>query len=363
MKAYSILLTAALAGACSSSGFGPINIESGTPPELLSELNLIAAVDGALVTNARVEPYTLNTPLFSDYAVKDRHIYVPEGQAGAFDPRWTYAFPEGSAILKTFSVAPDLREPDQNLRRVETRVLLFTEEGWTAWPYLWNEEGTDAELKLSGKIKPMQVIDRDGNERSFSYLVPQRNQCQECHEIEDEEENKYIVPIGPSARNLDDGTQLQRLEDLGVLEPAPAERARPVVNWSEYVDADFSTLDDQTLDVVARDYLDVNCAHCHNDRAVNGQTSQLFLAWDNTDLFRVGLCKKPGSAAKGTGGRSYDIVPGNPDQSILHYRMQTDDVGSMMPDIGRSLVHDEGVALIREWIARMPADDCVGNEE
>lgn len=30
---------------------------------------------------ARVTPYTLNTPLFSDYAEKHRYIYVPAGQS------------------------------------------------------------------------------------------------------------------------------------------------------------------------------------------------------------------------------------------------------------------------------------------
>lgn len=347
-----------LALSACGSGFGPIQIEAGTPPDLLSDLNLIRVQDGEVVLNERVEPYTLNTPLFSDYAVKQRYMYVPEGEAATFDPRWTYEYPVGSAILKTFSVVPDLREPTVGAQRVETRVLLFTDEGWTAWPYIWNDEGTDAELRLSGRILPMSVIDRQGQQRPFSYLVPQRNQCQDCHEIEDEAGNKAIVPIGPSTRNIDDGEQLAHLEGLGLLEAAPADRARPATDWWAYLGTDPTTLDDATLDAVARDYLDVNCAHCHNDRAVNGVTSQLFLAWDNTDLFRVGVCKKPGSAAKGTGGRSYDIVPGDPDASILHYRMETDDVGSMMPDIGRSLVHDEGLALVREWIARMPADDC-----
>jgi hypothetical protein len=52
----------------------------------------------------------------------------------------------------------------------------------------------------------------------------------------------------------------------------------------------------------------------------------------------------------------YDIVPGQPDQSILVYRMASSDPGEMMPELGRSIAHDEGVALMREWIAAMDGD-------
>ena len=56
---------------------------------------------------------------------------------------------------------------------------------------------------------------------------------------------------------------------------------------------------------------------------------------------------------KGSGGHQFDIVPGQPDSSILLYRMITQDPGAMMPELGRKLVHKEGVALIRQWIAEM----------
>ena len=108
----------------------------------------------------------------------------------------------------------------------------------------------------------------------------------------------------------------------------------------------------------ARDYLDINCAHCHNPRGVQGVTSQLFLQHDAEDAFRLGVCKRPGSAGEGTGGLTFDIVPGDPDQSILVFRMETEEVGAMMPLLGRSLAHDEGVELVRAWIAAMEPRVC-----
>jgi hypothetical protein len=51
----------------------------------------------------------------------------------------------------------------------------------------------------------------------------------------------------------------------------------------------------------------------------------------------------------------FSILPGRPDQSILLHRLQSSDPGIMMPQFGRSVAHAEGVALIRQWIAAMPA--------
>ena len=72
--------------------------------------------------------------------------------------------------------------------------------------------------------------------------------------------------------------------------------------------------------------------------------------WRKVDT-SYGLCKTPVAAGSGSGGLNYDIVPGDPDNSITVYRMDSDETDVRMPEIGRSLIHEEGVALIREWIA------------
>lgn len=79
----------------------------------------------------------------------------------------------------------------------------------------------------------------------------------------------------------------------------------------------------------------------------------------STDLFHLGVCKRPGSAGTGNGGLTFDIVPGDPDASILYFRTATRKVGAMMPLLGRSLTHGRGAELRHACIAAMPADDCV----
>ena len=49
------------------------------------------------------------------------------------------------------------------------------------------------------------------------------------------------------------------------------------------------------------------------------------------------------------------IIPGSgdPDSSILFYRMRSLDPGIMMPESGRALEHKEGTELIRKWIKNL----------
>ena len=61
----------------------------------------------------------------------------------------------------------------------------------------------------------------------------------------------------------------------------------------------------------------------------------------------VSICM---AAGKGTGGHLDDIAPGHADASVLVFRMDSDDPSVMMPELGRSVVHREGVQLIRQWI-------------
>jgi uncharacterized repeat protein (TIGR03806 family) len=261
-------------------------------------------------------------------------------------------FPVGTRLVKSFSFPADFRAPTEDLRLIETRVLTLEEDGWDAWPYLWNEEQTEAMRAPSGEVLDLSFVDAQGQPVSFSYLVPQRNQCVDCHELPGGEERQN-TPIGPTARNLNVGDQLERMQDL-VSGLPPLQDIGSATDADTLDGADLASMPDEELFPAARDYLDINCAHCHHPAGTEGRSSQLFLNWDyDEDPFHLGVCKKPGSAGGGTGGLTYDIVPGDPESSILWYRMQTAEIGEMMPDIGRSLVDERGVELVAEWIRRL----------
>ena len=76
----------------------------------------------------------------------------------------------------------------------------------------------------------------------------------------------------------------------------------------------------------------------------------------------MGICKIPVASGRGSGNGVYDIVPGEPDQSILLYRMQSTEPDVAMPELGRALVHAEGVALIRAWIDSLNGE-CAAEDQ
>jgi hypothetical protein len=44
------------------------------------------------------------------------------------------------------------------------------------------------------------------------------------------------------------------------------------------------------------------------------------------------------------------VTPGNVNRSMMYYRLNTTDEAYRMPLHGRTIVHDEGIALIENWI-------------
>ena len=274
-------------------------------PDRLSDLNLLEWDGERIVYKENVEPYDLNTPLFSDYAVKDRAIFVPEGTTYSYVDNGVFEFPVGTVIVKSFMFPADLREPDQNIDLIETRVLVRFEDDWKAYPYVWDHELGDAVLTVQGEVREISFIDRDGLERTSNYLVPQKNQCKECHEYKDEADETLLTPIGPWARHLnregpDGKNQLQRMADDGVLTGlVPLDQVPAAWDMRELETTSVDELSGDDLTRAARSYLDINCAYCHNPSGVNGISSQLFLNHDNEDAFNLGVCKKPGSAGEG----------------------------------------------------------------
>jgi uncharacterized repeat protein (TIGR03806 family) len=163
-----------------------------------------------------------------------------------------------------------------------------------------------------------------------------------------------MLPIGPKARQLNrdfaysDGkeNQLARWSRSGVLAGAPApEQAPRLAVWDDPKSG--------SLETRARAWLEINCAHCHSPEGP-ARNSGLDLLAAQQNPTSYGVMKPPVAAGIGSGGLPYDIVPGKPDESILAFRIASTHPGVMMPELGKRLVHTEGVALVREWIASMP---------
>ncbi|WP_299942588.1 SO2930 family diheme c-type cytochrome [uncultured Microbulbifer sp.] len=340
-------------------------------PAHLSDWHLIEVVDGVLTPNTGVVPYDLNTGLFTDYAHKLRTVWMPAGTSAIYDKEQfeypvgtilskTFYYPKGGdgAVLRTDNFADDYAPGRAGealdmarVRLMETRLLVRREDGWQALPYVWNAAQTEAVLEIAGEVSRLHLKAVGGETSAFNYVVPDANQCAGCHA--DNFTGREISPLGPRARHLNKrypyrgGTENQLVywQKIGYLSGLPELDSLP--SLASFSDADLP------LEERARAYLDINCGHCHNPAGA-ADTSGLMLNHSETDWRRLGLCKPPVAAGTGSGERLFAIVPGEPDSSILNFRVESADPGAMMPELGRSLVHEEGAELLRQWVAALP---------
>ena len=124
-------------------------------PEKLSAWHLFAASakGGHLTPNAGVLPYDLNTPLFSDFATKQRYVWMPPSTSAAYQQSDTFEFPVGTIIAKTFSYPG---------RVIETRLLVHARDGWVGLPYVWNADGTEANLEIAPDPQKVEYTTTSG---------------------------------------------------------------------------------------------------------------------------------------------------------------------------------------------------------
>lgn len=354
--------------ACDIPAKSPL-FHADTNPKTLSEWGLFTVGHQTLTLNDGVIPYHLNTPLFTDYALKLRTIWMPEGVSATYKKNEVFDLPVGTILSKTFyyqradentdtvrktASRPTIYTQDgldtSDLRMVETRLLVHRVTGWQGLAYIWNADQTEATLKRTGAVIPLDLERDNGAIERFRYIVPNVTQCAGCHAFN--VETRKLRPIGLQARhiNLDYPytsemkNQLLHLATINYLQafddsvPAPRH-----ANWAD----ETAPLEDRM-----RAYLDINCAHCHNLKGPAG-TSGLYLDPTTPIAGNFGLCKLPIAAGAGTGGRRFGITPGEPEASIFLFRMESNNPAVMMPELGRSLVHEEGVALIRDWIDQL----------
>lgn len=318
--------------------------------------------------------YDLSVPLFTDYATKYRFVFVPENTKASYsagegtkltDGRELYVddgvmdFPVGTVLVKTFSLPSDTSDrgfDKENL--VETRLLIHREAGWKALPYVWNEDKTDAKLDFNGDSQQASLM-HNSEQLNFIYNVPDPQKCQRCHQID----GSGTQPIGPKARYLNmnytyaDGAtknQLTQWVDKGILDAA----SLPATVEAVPVFKDDSVVADENLEQMAKGWLDINCAHCHNP-AGDASNTNMHVEYTRSyagDKTGHGVCADPVSGAGS--GYANVIVPGNASSSLLTYRLGTRTNGDLMPPLGRDLVHTEGNALVTRWINSLTDGPC-----
>jgi len=290
---------------------------------------------------ANTYAYAPASPLFSDYTAKHRFFWLPEGTTVTVNADGSWDFPTGAIVIKTFAFANDLGDPASPQTLIETRLLVKEEAGWRSESYLWNDAQSEAERITGGKRMEVTYTNKAGDSVTTPYLVPHIGQCSSCHA-----QNDTMELLGVTT------AQMNAPGQLAALAPALTQAPDPTTAPSL-----LDPFGDGPLEDRARAYLHANCSHCHQTGGA-ADNSGLHLRWDETDTKRLGICKQPAAAGAGGGGGTYDIQPGSPDASIMVQRMSSTNPAVKMPELPNLVIHAEGLDLIREWIAAMPAEDC-----
>jgi hypothetical protein len=191
---------------------------------------MVAIENGRVVPKKGVVPYDVHDALFSDYALKERTVWVPPGKQveHAGDG---LSFPAGTIVTKSFGYSPDITSP-AGAKWIETRLLLRTDAGWRAVTYLRDDEQRDATIRPGGAFVDVAFSHPSGAKKT-SYFVPNQNQCKKCHAG-----GEQVVAIGLRVDQLDrdyayaDGreNQLARWTKLGLLKGARPS-VPPLARW------------------------------------------------------------------------------------------------------------------------------------
>lgn len=331
-----------------------VDVNARRPAMKLSDYHLFEDLSGQ-VPSPGVIPYAMNSHSYLDHASQRTWLYLPPGAAAEYRPDDALSFPVGTVLIQNLLFPEDEGDAAQTGRLVETRLMMHGSKGWKAVPYLWNEDGTDADRSVIGEKTAMTLTLASGEPSTFTYITPNMNECKRCHVDE-----QGMHPIGVTAANLNreidiDGTavnQLAHWQDLGLLTGLPEDR-ESIPQIPDWTDEESASVERR-----ARSWLDVNCSHCHNPRGA-ASTSGLDLTFQQSTPVRYGVYKPPVAAGRGSAGLLFSILPKKPDESFLVRRMESSEMGVMMPPLGRSTHDAHGVEVIRQWIAEMEVDDAV----
>ena len=315
------------------------------PHDALSAYGFFTGPLAAQAPAAGVLPYDVNLPLFSDDAQKLRFLVLPPGGKIGFDATGHWSFPDGTTIIKTFYYPKDPLDASAGRVLLETRLEMLLSGTWTLQTYLWNDDQSDAVRFTAGKTLDVAVT-------GAPYRVPSSEECHTCHLA-----SGVTVPLGVRTRQVNRvaaGTLVNQIDawaQAGLFSTTPP----PASTLEALVPAYGSA----SLDARARSYLDANCGHCHSEGGTADATG-LRLSLETTDMTDLGVCRSPVSAGPGSGMLLFDVVPGQPDQSIIAYRMGSTAPQVKMPQLPTMTSDAAGTELVREWISALPGKGCAG---
>ena len=322
----------------------PVTVDlSQVPYPKLSDYHFFEGEMKEMSPSLDVEPYLPVSELFTDYALKKRFLWMPKNTTATYNSgQKILEFPVGTVLIKSFYY--NNLQPNNDTKIMETRLMIRKQSGWIFAEYVWNEAQDEATLKMDGDFKPIEWQKPSGEIIPINYRIPSETECLICHKS-----NDAPVPIGLKPQNLNFNynytsgaqNQLEYFKQKGYLDPSTP---TPSISASavNYKDAT------QPIDLRLRSYLDINCAHCHQTDS-HCDYRPIRLAFSETGANdNLGICVPPDQFINSN--LTNIITPRNRQRSMMYFRINSTDESNRMPLLGRSIIHQEGVQLLEDYI-------------
>jgi mono/diheme cytochrome c family protein len=372
----------------------PKDVPKSTFPKKLSDSGLYDSVKGHIVKPG-VIPYSVNAPFWSDGLYKERFIALPASEQIGFTRNRGWNFPDKTVIIKSFAI--EEQEGVASSRKwIETRFLTKQGSEWFGYSYLWNEQGTDAELvSASGIDKTFEVkvpkseAHPEGVRRQV-WHYPSRSECMVCHtraanfvlglcELQMNKLHNYGSCTDNQLRVLENLNMLKidwhsevrdslreqakqaGLKDGAIDEyvrnqsPQPGQRTPKSGSLLHQPPEKFRSLVDPTdvkqdLTRRAKSWLHTNCSSCHVE--AGGGNAQMELEY-TTELAKMKILGVKPVHSTFEIPEAALIAPGRPDRSVLLKRVGTRGP-NQMPPLSSNRVDELGLKLLTEWVSSLP---------
>lgn len=338
----------------SSEGGHVFRLERTGPPSVRKPFPRLLSQTGAFTDTAKLipapglVPYSVNSPLWSDGAVKSRWIALPAGQKIGFAEKGEWQFPNGTVFVKEFELPVDQAHPEVR-RRLETRLLVRDQSG-SAYgvTYKWRADNSDADLLPDSLTENVAIKTANGGTRTQSWYYPSQTDCIRCHTPA----AGYV--LGPKTRQIN-GEMLypqSGIKDNQIRTWSHLEMFNAAVDEVKLASLDrLVPASDASASVESRvrSYLDANCAQCHRPGGVHALWDARF----DTPLLGAGIINSTSLNKLGVAGARI-VRPGDLDHSTLYQRINTLDATAKMPPVARNTIDPSAVAVVQRWIAEMP---------
>ena len=315
-------------------------------PALLSQTGVFTNL-ATLAPDPGLIPYTVNSPLWSDAAVKTRWIALATNATVSFATNGEWAFPNGVVFVKHFALATNDTNPSQ-LKRLETRVLVIGTNGLAYGAgYKWRADNSDADLVQTFTNENITIQTATGT-RTQLWSYPGRSDCLTCHTV------AAGSVLGVKTRQLNgnysypalgtNDNQLRVWNQYNLFSQPISEAAIPT--YSKTVPIGDTNA---TLATRVRSYLDSNCAHCHRP---GGGVQANFDARFDTPLASQGIISGPVQNTQGI-SNVLVVTTGDLMHSLLYLRDNSVGTALQMPPLAKNVVDTNYIAVLAQWITTL----------